>query len=158
MEPASSTENPLSTERLSTLHRGREQISQVMQGIRQAGYRNMVEEWQTVYTDGKAYGVGEMMETRPIHDFIMAVLPTEPSFANAHLITLDSKEEKDFHPLIESFRKYVRLHQTQKNKNSNTHSAFATEKKKDRERHLMGKKRLPNVFVGPFIGTMTATI
>ena len=102
-----------------------------------------LEEWQTVYTDGKAYGVGEMMGTRPIRDFIMAVLPTEPSFANAHLITLDSKEEKDFHPLIESFRKYVRLHQTQKNKNNNTHSAFATEQKKEGQGATFNGQKTP---------------
>ena len=112
-----------------------------------------LDEWQTVYTDGKAYGVGEMMGTRPIRDFIMAVLPTEPSFANAHLITLDSKEEKDFHPLIESFRKYVRLHQTQKNMNNNTHSAFATEKKKEGQGATFnGQKTPPKCLCGSVHG------
>ena len=98
---------------------------------------NSLHRWQGIW-------IGEMMGTRPIRDFIMAVLPTEPSFANAHLITLDSKEEKDFHPLIESFRKYVRLHQSQKIRIATRIQLLQPRKRrKDRERNLMGKKRLP---------------
>ena len=89
-----------------------------------------IEEWQTVYAEGKAYGISEVSGTRPIRDFIMAILIKEAAFANTYLIGLKNRIEEEFYEIVKEFRSYIRMHQTQKI-NQNTHSAFASEKKKE---------------------------
>ena len=88
-----------------------------------------LEEWQLVCSEAISYKIGEAIGNRPLRDFLMAIHSKEPIFADSYLMDLEDDKPQDLDLLIENFRRLIRLHQSQKAKDNNTHSAFAAEKK-----------------------------
>lgn len=88
-----------------------------------------LDEWVVTFTDAKKYEIFETTKTRPIRDFLIAIRSKESSFADAHLVTIESKTDpNELYKLIESFRQHIRLYQFfSPNKGSGeSHSAFST--------------------------------
>lgn len=85
-----------------------------------------INQWSVTFTEAKEIGIGEVTGTRPIRDFLMAIREKEPTFADAHLISLKNKKSEDLFELIEDFRQHLHLQQLHQSSKGDTHSAFAT--------------------------------
>lgn len=84
-----------------------------------------LDQWVTTYTEAKKIPIGEMIGTRPLRDFLMAVKQKEPSFANAHLIQLKKKTDSDdIFEVIEDLRQQLSFQKLQR-KGGGEHTAFA---------------------------------
>lgn len=83
-----------------------------------------LDEWMATITEAKEHSVAEVNGTRPVRDFLMAIRPKEPTFADAHLVFLRYKVVDDLYELAEAFRQHLRLQQLHNLTKESTHSAF----------------------------------
>lgn len=68
-----------------------------------------LDEWTIAYNEGKKYDVAEVIGTRPIRDFLLAIRSRGPSFAEAHFVLKRFRRGDDLYGLIEDFRQHIRL-------------------------------------------------
>ena len=89
--------------------------------------KTFLDDWTTTYTEAKKLSIFEVGGTQPIRDFLMAISSKESSFADAHLVSFQSKgsENLDLYELIEDFRQHLRLQQLHHSTKGETHSAFS---------------------------------
>lgn len=118
-----------------------------------------LDEWCTTYTEVKTYQVAEVSGTRPIRDFLLAIHSKAPTFADTHLMSYKIKTEADLLDMIEQFRQYMRLHQSQTDSQAGGHSAFATSQtQQNQSRNSTNKSSRPNVnSCASFRGKQVAT-
>ena len=66
-------------------------------------------------------------EMQPVQNFLMAIQSKDSSYADAHLVALESQTESDLYEEIDTFRQHLqRQHLYESGKGEFFHSAFST--------------------------------
>lgn len=103
-----------------------------------------LDSWQMIYIEGRELHVKEILDTRPIRDFIFVIMKKDHTWTTAQLTqkTLMKKEE-NFQKILKNYRLYAKMTHSYKT-NTYSHSTFSADANTNSNETLNSASNQPN--------------